>query len=632
MSYNTDHLRTAGKITVYTTLIGLVSFAVIFIFNLGETHIKQVDAQSNATTSVTVLNTPPQWTATTTEVTESSTSTPTNVGDGVSWTAVGTDSNGEDYYLLICSTGNAATATSDGAPTCNGGVQWAVSASTTSGVAAVVSTTTTAVAPFTIGDGESFPWFAFICDGNSGTPRCNSAYTQGTNPANSSPFEVNHRPLFSIFADNSPADPGQTVTFTSTASDADSSGSNDTVQLIVCAGSGFNTGTDTCTGDTLATSTFAAADPSAAYTIVVPTQDQDYSAVGYVIDNHGFESSDVAQDTDSTLSVNNVAPTVTDTTISLVQSGTTDIVLTTESGETTGFTLSFTTVDDNSCDATPAPVGDEVIGFDLSIYRSGAGVLTSSSTTCPVTGPYDENRCYPSSATAATWNLNCTAATTTCSGSSDPDMEWDCTFPMWYVADPTDGNPATTQYSSNDWRAQVRAIDDGQDADLVSVTGPLSESSTGVDVTSLLGFALDTLSIPYGSLEPGDRTDLLVATTTISATGNVGLDKDVQGTSMCESYTGATPCAPSLTSTIPANMQVFATSTVSYGTASSTGDILSSTTPQEIEINVPKSIATSSAASADAFWGIAVPGSITYSGDYTGENTFTALVGEPADW
>ena len=109
MSYSIDHLRTAGKITVYTTLIGVVAFAVIFIFNIGEQQIKEAVAQDSATTTVTVLNIAPSWTASTTEVISSSTTTPTDAGNVVSWTAIGTDSNAENYWLLICSTSATPT-------------------------------------------------------------------------------------------------------------------------------------------------------------------------------------------------------------------------------------------------------------------------------------------------------------------------------------------------------------------------------------------------------------------------------------------------------------------------------------------------------------------------------------------
>lgn len=609
MSYSTDHLRTAGKITVYTTFIGLVVFAIVFIFNLGESHIKQATAQSNATTTVTVLNTPPLWTASSTEVIESSATLPTNAGDVVSWTAVGTDSNGEDYYLLICDTSAVPTPNSSAAPQCASGVQWAVSGATLSGTPATAATTSLTAWS------ESNAWFAWICDGNAGTPRCSTNYTQGINATNSSPFEINHRPSFSVFVDDSPAAPGQTVTFTSTASDADTSGTQDTVRLIVCASAGFATSTDLCTGTELGSTTVSVtANATTSYTIVIPTQDQNYTAYGYVVDNHGFEASGGAHGTDSTLSVSNVAPTISAAQISLAQPVDNDIILTVEAGETTAFDLSFVASDNNSCDAAGGGGADEVTDYNLSLYRSGIG-----STTCAVSGPYNANNCYPSSVAPTTWNLVCTASTTSCTGATDTDILYECTFPLWYIADPTVVN---TEYPSEYWLAQVEAIDDD------ASTGSTTEATTPVEVETLLAFALNTLSIPYGSLEPGQETPLLVATTTIAATGNVGLDKDVTGESMCTTYTGATPCTPSATSTIPESEQVFATSTVTYAE----GDALSSTTPQEIEINVQKSTATSTQATANAYWGIRVPGTITYAGAYTGENTFTAIMGEAVDW
>lgn len=611
MSYNTDHLRTAGKITVYTTFIGVVVFAVAFIFNLGVRDVTVVDAQSSATTTVTVVNTPPAWTVDAQELLGSSTTTPTNAGDTVTWTAIATDANSERYWLLVCSTNATPTANSSAAPTCDSGAtQWAVSsASTTSGTQATAATTTlTSWAEVNV-------WYAFICDGNAGTPRCNSLAKQGSGTT-SSPFEVNHRPSFSVFNDNSPANPGQTVTFTSTSSDADVSGTADTVKLIVCASAGFNTSTDSCTGTTLASSTvYASADANASYTIVVPTQDQNYSAVGYVIDSHGFEAAGGAHGTDSTLSVNNVAPTVSGAVTSI--NGGSDIILTTEAGETTGFTLSFTTSDNNSCDAAGGGSADEITSYNLSLYRSGVG-----STTCTAAGVYNANNCYPSGVATTTWNLSCTASTTSCAGSGDTDMVWNCTFPLWYIADPTGGTATSTQYPSQNWLAQVRGIDDD------AAVGAYAESNTGVNVQGLLAFALNTLSIPYGALEPGQQTDPLIATTTIAATGNVGLDKDVTGQSMCTTYTGSTPCPGSASSTIPESEQVFGTSTVSYAQ----GTPISSTTPAFVDINVPKSTSTSTQATANAYWGIRVPATITYAGNYTGENTFTALISHPSQW
>jgi hypothetical protein len=101
---------------------------------------------------------------------------------------------------------------------------------------------------------------------------------------------------------------------------------------------------------------------------------------------------------------------------------------------------------------------------------------------------------------------------------------------------------------------------------------------------------------------------------------------------MCRTYTTAVTCPTSATSTIAERYQVFATSSVSYGTASSSGDFLSSTTAKELEVNILKPTATSTQTSKLTYWGIEVPSTITLAGAYTGENTFTAKISEVAEW
>ena len=144
--------------------------------------------------------------------------------------------------------------------------------------------------------------------------------------------------------------------------------------------------------------------------------------------------------------------------------------------------------------------------------------------------------------------------------------------------------------------------------------------------------ALDTLAIPYGSLEPGQQTDPLAAITTIRATGNVGIDELLTGESMCTTYTSSVTCPTSATSTITESYQVFATSSVTYGTATATGNTLSSTTQKLLDLNVPKSTATSTQASGDTYWGIQVPITLTLAGSYTGENTFFVAASDPSQW
>ena len=148
MSYNMkelpQYINTAGKITVITSLLGVAVFAVVFLLNIGAQEFRQVEAQGLATTSVTVLNTPPQWTIDAQESTPSSTTTPTNSGRVITWRATATDSNAESYYLLICNNGNVPTPNSAAVPACGAGaVRWAVSSFTTSGIQATAATTTT---------------------------------------------------------------------------------------------------------------------------------------------------------------------------------------------------------------------------------------------------------------------------------------------------------------------------------------------------------------------------------------------------------------------------------------------------------------------------------------------------------
>jgi hypothetical protein len=621
MSYNMkelpNYIQTAGKITVITSLVGVVVFAVIFLLNIGANELKHAEAQSNqATTSVTVLNTPPQWTVDAQESTPSSTTTPTNSGSAISWTARATDSNGESYYLLICSNGNAPTANPSAAPTCgSGAVRWAVSAFTASGATSTAATTTTEVAPFA----EQNNWFAWVCDAVATNPRCNATSKQGTPPTNS-PFNVNKRPTFTVFTDSSPALPGATVTFSTTASDPDTVPTNDTVRLFVCSTNSFNTSTDSCDALTLfSTTTLVASNPSGTYVIPIPTQDQNYDAFGFVVDNHGHEASGGAQGTNSTLTVQNAAPTVSAAQITL--NGGQDLVLAVEAGETTGFDLQFVASDNNSCDAVGGVDDDEIVDYVLSVYRSGIG-----STTCNGLSGYNANNCYPSEVGTSTWNLSCTASSTSCTGSTDTTIIYDCTFPLWYIADPTDV-ASTSLYAAQDWRAAVRPIDDD------GASSTLTQSSTSdIDVLAFLSMALDTFAIPYGSLEPGQRTDPLAATTEVRATGNVGIDELLTGSSMCTTYTNAVTCPTSATSTIAESFQVFATSSVSYGTATATGRTLSSTTNKRLDLNVQKSIATSTQATGTTYWGIHVPITLTLSGAYTGENTFYVAGSDPSQW
>jgi hypothetical protein len=102
---------------------------------------------------------------------------------------------------------------------------------------------------------------------------------------------------------------------------------------------------------------------------------------------------------------------------------------------------------------------------------------------------------------------------------------------------------------------------------------------------------------------------------------------------MCEEFTVGNDCVHTGTTTIPASQQRFASTT---GTAYTDleAQILSSTTPVELELNVPKTTGTTTLdyQKATTYWGIEVPGTITFAGIYRGLNSFVGAVSEIGEW
>lgn len=612
MTYNlqerSKYLKTAGKITMAAAISGLLVFAFVFLFNAGKTELLKVEAQT-ATTTITVLNTPPQWITLAHEEFESSSSTPTNSGTAISWVAVAENNGGAPYYLIVCSTNATPTIPVTGQPYCNGGVQWGVSTSTVESTQARVSTTTTEVGAFA---GEVLPWFAWVCDNDPVNPRCNNTYSQGINATNSSPFHVNFRPTLTNVTSNSPVDPGAVLTFNSTSSDGNVVRGPDDIFLYVCNGNDFVPSTRSCVSGVLAsTSAGVNSDAAASFTLPSVIRDDVYDAYVFVVDEYNHAGQGGVHATNEGFTVNNVAPTVASGMISI--NGGSNISLSVPAGETTGYTLTFETSDANSC--RNAGNNPEMVANQVALFRTSFGTSTCTG----LAGSYNANSCYPSGAGAAVWNLSCTASTTSCTGSSDPTQLWSCTFPLWFVADPTDGS---SPYSADTWSAAIAGVDDN------NATGTATIGATPVEVLSFPAIDLLTAEIPYGALEPGENTGTLDATTTILSVGNTGLNQNVEGEAMCPGFSVGSPCGNSATSTIPDFKQEFATSSVSYNS----GFDLSSSTPQLLELRVPKTTSTSTPNNGVTYWGIEVPIAITTAGAYTGLNTFYAVTSGAAFW
>jgi len=616
-----QYVKTAGKVTVFTAFTGLLVFMVAFIFDLGNKEINQALAQNSATTTLRVLNTPPVFDVLPYEIIGSSTTTPTNSGDTVSWGAVATDSNGAPYFMIVCSTADAPTANSNAGtlgtapPACEapGAIQWGVSASTTSGDPVVVSTTT--VDRNDSGGGsftESNEWYAWVCDDDINSPQC-SLSSQGAFATSTSPFNVNSRPELTSAPNDSPALPGDPFNFDTVAEDDDTDGEADTLFITVCdTNTLYSTSTNSCSDFRASSTVGTLTDPTVPYTVPVPTQDQSYQAFVYVRDQHGHEALAPIQ---SDFIVANATPTVQDTSINMSGIGGpgSDLTLTILAGETPSSTLTFEVLDDNSClnfDSDP-----EISEVGISIFRSPFRATTTCSSTNA--SHYDPNHCYTSAQPPSSWDLVCTASSTSCAGAGDTSIEYSCTFPLWFVADPTDFGP----FAGDDWVAAVQGADDN------FATGTQTTTAFPRTLEQNLGLESVEGQIAYGDVAPGDISGNglnLHATSVIVNVGNTALDQQVAGQSMCSTFSPSTLCPVDETSTIPAPRQRFGTSTFLY--LGPETEELSSSTPVTLEIDLAKTTSTSTPNPATTYWGIEVPNEITFAGDYTGLNDFVAEV------
>ncbi len=288
--------------------------------------------------------------------------------------------------------------------------------------------------------------------------------------------------------------------------------------------------------------------------------------------------------------------------------------------------MQFVATDDNGC--LNASSTSEIASNIMATYRSGV-----TQANCNSAGNYNSNSCYAATSTLFTPFYTCVqdAAVNACSGATDSDVGYTCTFSLWYNSDATD---AGSFYSAQNWLASVRSTDDN------GLASSFTESSSGNELTQFLAFDVSTTTVAYGSLQPGETTTPMIANTNLIAIGNVGLDEDLYGSTMCTTWVGggggAAPdnCdagGPNAGTKIPVTQQKVATSSLAY--ASSDAFALSaSTSPTSLLINVQKTTATSSPQEKNTFWGIAIPGTITLAGNYSGQNTIIGKTSNIANW
>lgn len=557
--------------------ISFVIIAVAISFFLIKSF--KIRAQTNpdvetVTTTVTVGNSAPTFTVAPVEDPASSTTTPTAIGGNVTFRATGTDSNAESYYLLICSTGSA-TATNGGAPTC-AATTYCTSAVTTSGTQASCTYTTQASDPY------SNAWYAFVCDNNADAASCSTA-SQGTGNSGS-PFNVNHTPGFTAITNDSPANPGESLTWSATSSDSD----GNTVKLLVCKTASITNGV--CDGGEWCSSSQVASNPTCTYNVPGVSADGTFNAYAYIVDQYNVASESVTQGTNSSFTVSNTTPSVSNVTLN----GGLDILP--EEATTKAVSVTATVTDTNGCSTS------EITNVYAYVYRSGISYAG-----CDTSAEGNNNNCYAEVACSQD-ALSCNAGT----GAAT----YTCTINMQYYADPTDTG---TQHPTENWLATVKAIDNNSATSNAQIT-------TGVEVSSLVAFSVQD-AINYGSLGVGEANDPLDKTLLTTATGNVGLDQEHSGIpNMCTNYNATTnpTCATVVGTQIPVANQKYALTGVAYASGTTL-----STTPTEVELNIAK--VTSTATTGTTYWGIQIPTG-TLAGTYNGANTITAVKGEIVNW
>lgn len=598
----------AGKITVGAGIFSLLAIALLSTVGFVSTT---ADAARSATTTVKVLNTPPQFKSEPGELIPSTQANPTTFGNTISFKVDAADSSNNGMYLLVCKSDGEPIASSTTAPVCKNADPIAVTESPVVGTYPTPITVYATSSPIDDTANEAQAWYAFLCDNETRNPRCTKVGKQGTPAADeASPYYINHPHNFSALAQDGPKLPGETLTFTATVGEtmhADVNGPQDTIKLFVCKAQDF-TGTDCGAGGTWASSTAAVPTNSTAQiTFGIPYQDNMYSGYGYVLDSHGAVAVGTAQSAKIDFAVANAAPKVTASSITFTPTRT--LVLTNPLAETTGFGLTFETTDDNSCQNSSSEKEMKSVKVQL-------GRNSLFATTCKEGSAFNANNCYSGDVDTTTWNLSCIQNDSSCTGKNDPSTTWNCTFPLWSNADPTD---APTPWKDDNWNARVSVQDDNT----ATGTSAIDDPGRYAIVQSFPFIELGADTIDFGEFEPGQTPpDLGTATAGsvlgIKSQGNTAFDLDMQTSDMCPNFDGVKCTGDENSNTIFGIRQHYATGTVPYwSAAAATG---STSTLSTFDINVKKPIATGTPSTRNIYWGIQVPATLMISGDYKGVN------------
>ncbi len=567
--------RSIPWLTMLCLISALVSGLVFnfnFIFDWSQSDnlslkLNMPEAMADtATTTVTVLNAPPVITDGPVENPISSSTSPINEGNAMSFLATADDPEDDDYYLIVCTTDSVTASTTGGPPTC-GATQLCVSASTADSVEATCTYNDVYLTS------ESQAWFAFVCDDHASEGICSPSGDQGAGDSGS-PFYINHKPDFSevtTTVNNQP--PGGTFTITASTTDNDTVGGADLQHIAVCLTNSWATSTGCafplCTGTTTAPT-----DPFCSFATTTPARDGIWTYWAFVMDGHLLAATSSNPQT-NTYTVTNVAPTVTNITL---QNGN-DIQLELKGVAEVQASTTFQVTDNNGCP-------------DI-VYATGTMYWATS--TLDRDCATDDDNCYQMASTS------CEIIAGSCTDWADASANYTCSTTIAFHAQPTDpsSNEPTTV-----WWGGAAAWDEA--------TSSASTATTGVDVLTNTALEVTEPEIPYGSVASNDDTGAVNATTTVENYGNSPIDAQIDGIDMWRSGGGD----------IEVYYQKYGLNPFTYPSATYT---LTSTTTPAIDIVAPKPTTSTLDVEDEVYWGIGIPvGKL--SGEYYGTNTIAVII------
>jgi hypothetical protein len=580
--------RSLPLFLIFSLVISSTVVGVVFNldFNRVDDEIKvslsttEVEAQDTASTTVEVLNAYPaivvgQEPA---EVPVSTSTSPINIGDSISFVATADDPEGNFYFLIVC-TSPGATAANGSFPTCDGGAgnTLCLSASTTDATQSTCVDTALAAT-----SSENVIWYAYACDDHATQADC-SPVSQGNGAdEDASPFFVNHAPtLDAVSTTDDSLVPGSLFEFTATSTDTDVAGGADQITLHICATNSYSTTTGCAASQELCTVTALSVADEAVLTCTwndtVPTVDQNYSYWAFIKDWHDMPAA-VGQGSTNTYTVINIAPVAS----AVVLNGAVPITLNLRGAPNTEVVVTATLTDNNGA-------ADIVSATSSAFWSSAADSLNCAP---------NDNECY-----------QITGANCSIFGLVGATANLQCTTTLEFFAVPTTA-AMTNPNAATDWLAGATVYDEALSHQVVSVAGVEMNQTAGLDI--------EELYIPYNTIRGGENSGTYNATTTVVNYGNTPLDNDVSGTDMDHDVQPVN---------IPVANQKYGIIAGDY-TAVLTTNLSVIDTSVDVIIDRPMSGVD---VEDEIYWGINIPGG-TISGNYEGTNTFTGAVDPDGNW